>query len=108
MHGERGAVSVEFAVALPVVAIVLTSLVAAVLVVDGLGRLQVAAATAARAIGRDDDGAGRAVADRLAPGATVTIRRGDGIVCVDAARNGTGPFAAVPLQATGCAADDGR
>jgi len=101
-------VSVEFAVVLPVVTLVLTSLVAAVLVVDGLGRLQLAAATAARAIGRGDEDAGRSVVDRIAPGASVTVQHGGDVVCVEAARVGTGPFSVVPLRATGCAADGGR
>lgn len=100
--------SVEFAVVLPVVALVLTSLVAAVLVVDGLGRLQLAAATAARAIGRGDEDAGRSVVDRIAPGASVTVQHGGDVVCVEASRAGTGPFSVVPLRATGCAADGGR
>lgn len=100
--------SVEFAVVLPVVALVLTSLVAAVFVVDGLGRLQVAATTAARAFGRGDDAGGRAAAARLAPGTTIAVRRSDAVVCVEVARAGTGPFAAVPLRAIGCAAEDGR
>ncbi|MFJ7289576.1 hypothetical protein ACQXVK_11985 [Curtobacterium sp. AB451] len=100
--------SVEFAVVLPVVALVLTSLVAAVLVVDAVGRLEVAAATAARAYGRGDDDAGLAAVAQLAPGADVTVHRGDGVVCVRAERGATGPFAAVPLGATGCAAEAGR
>ncbi|MFJ3035095.1 TadE family type IV pilus minor pilin [Curtobacterium pusillum] len=100
--------SVEFAVVLPVVALVLTSLVAAVLVVDGLGRLQLAAATAARAIGRGDEDAGRSAVDRIAPGASVTVQHGGDVVCVEASRAGTGPFSVVPLRATGCAADGGR
>ncbi|MBF4613725.1 TadE family type IV pilus minor pilin [Curtobacterium sp. VKM Ac-1376] len=100
--------TVEFAVALPVVALVLTTLVAAVLVVDGQGRLQLAAATAARAIGRGDDADGRAAAARIAPGVSIAVRSDDGLVCVDATRGGTGPFAALPLSATGCAATRGR
>ncbi|MET3451098.1 TadE family type IV pilus minor pilin [Curtobacterium sp. 1544] len=100
--------SVEFAVVLPVVALVLTSLVAAVLVVDGLGRLQLAAATAARAVGRGDEAAGRDVLDRIAPGAAVTVRRTGDVVCVAAARGGVGPFGGVSLRAEACAADGGR
>jgi Flp pilus assembly protein TadG len=99
---------VEFAVALPVVALVLTSLVAAVLVVDGVGRLQLAASTAARAVGRGDEDGGRAAAERIAPGASVQVQRGPTVVCVDVARRGTGPFAVVPLQASACAAAQGR
>ncbi|MDP4334583.1 TadE family type IV pilus minor pilin [Curtobacterium sp. A7_M15] len=100
--------SVEFAVVLPAVALVLTSLVAAVVVVDALGRLQLAAATAARAFGRGDDAAARAAIERLAPGADVTVHRDGVVVCVRAARGAAGPFEAVPLRATGCAAEDGR
>lgn len=100
--------SVEFAVVLPVVALVLTSLVAAVLVVDGVGRLQLAASTAARAIGRGDDGGGRAAAERIAPGASVTVQHVGDVVCVEASRGAAGPFAAVPLRATACAAEGGR
>lgn len=100
--------TVEFAVVLPVVALVLTSLVAAVVVVDGVGRLQLAAATAARSIGRGDDGGGRAAVERIAPGASVTVQRGGDVVCVEASWGGAGPFAAVPLRATACAAEGGR
>jgi Flp pilus assembly protein TadG len=100
-------VTVEFAVALPVVAIVLTALVAAVLVVDAQGRLQLAAATAARAIGRDDESQGRSAADRIVPGVSVVVRSDGDLVCVDATRGGTGPAAALPLTATGCAAARG-
>lgn len=100
--------SVEFAVVLPVVALVLTSLVAAVFVADGLGRLQLAAATAARAFGRGDDDAGRSAVDGLAPGATASVHRDGGIVCVELSRAGTGPFSAIPMRAVACAAEDGR
>ncbi|MDT0232373.1 TadE family type IV pilus minor pilin [Curtobacterium sp. BRB10] len=95
--------TVEFAVALPVVALVLTALVAAVIVVDAQGRLQLAAATAARAVGRDDERQGRSAADRIVPGVSIVVRSDDDMVCVDATRGGAGPFAALPLTATGCA-----
>ncbi|ROP60313.1 TadE family type IV pilus minor pilin [Curtobacterium sp. ZW137] len=105
---DRGAVTVEFAVALPAVAVVLTLAVAGVLLVDAQGRLQVAAATAARAWGRDDDAAGRSAVDRLAPGAVVGVTRADGLVCVTVTRGtGSGPFAGLTLRGTGCAADGG-
>ena len=105
---DRGSVTVEFAVVLPAVALVLTLLVAAVLVVDGQGRLQSAAAAAARGVGRGDDAVGLAAAEQIAPGSSVTIRRTDDLVCVDATRGGTGPFAVLPLRATACAAARGR
>ncbi|WIE63890.1 TadE/TadG family type IV pilus assembly protein [Curtobacterium sp. MCLR17_036] len=107
-HRERGAVTVEFAVALPAVALVLTALVAAVLVVDGRGRLELAAATAVRALGRGDETAARAAFDRIAPGASIRVSRPDGLVCVDTERTGTGPFAAVAVHAATCTVDGGR
>lgn len=100
--------TVEFAVVLPAVALVLVGLVAAVIVVDGLGRLQVASSSAARLIARGDDAGGRAVVGSIAPGASVAVRRSDGLVCVDAERAGAGVFAALALRGSGCALDDGR
>lgn len=98
--------TVEFAVVLPVVALVLTALVAAVLVVDGLGRLQLAASSAARALGRGDDDAARTVVARV--GAVLTVRRDAGLVCAEVSAAGTGPVAAVPRRATACAGVAGR
>jgi len=100
-------VSVEFAVALPVVVLVLTTLVAAVLVVDGLGRLHLAAASVARAEGRGDSDA-RGAAERSVPDAAVTVHRDAGLVCVTLDRRGSGPFAVLPLSVTECAVDGGR
>ncbi|MFJ3383976.1 MULTISPECIES: TadE family type IV pilus minor pilin [unclassified Curtobacterium] len=106
---DRGAVTVEFAVALPAVAIVVTLAVAGVLLVDAQGRLQVAAATAARAWGRDDDAAGRAAIDRAAPVSSVVVTRPEGLVCVTVERGtGPGPLAGITLRGVGCAADAGR
>lgn len=107
-RSDRGSATVEFAVVLPAVALVLTVLVAAVVLVDRRGALQVAAATASRAAGRGDAAAAAAVIAGLGPGATASYRHADGMVCVDVQRRPGGPFAAVPLRATGCAAEDGR
>jgi Flp pilus assembly protein TadG len=105
--GERGSVSVEFAVALPVVAVVLASGIAGVVVVDGQGRLQAAAATAARAIGRGDEAAGHTALDRTAA-ASVRVDRAPGIVCVSLGRAaGRGPFAGLRVQGEACAVDEG-
>lgn len=103
---ERGAVTVEFAVALPVVAVVVAAGIAGVVVVDGQGRLQSAAASAARAFGRGDETGGRSVLDRAAAG-SVRIERAAGIVCVRATRSaGSGPFAGIAVEGRACAVDE--
>lgn len=108
-RGERGAVTVEFAVALPVLAIVVALAIGGVVLVDGQGRLQSAAATAARAYGRDDTAAAAAALAAMAPGATNSVTRSDGLVCVVAERrSGPGPFAAIALRGESCAATGGR
>lgn len=106
---ERGAVTVEFAVALPVLAVVVSLGIGGVVLVDGQGRLQSAAATAARAYGRDDDAAARAALAGIAPGATSSVTRSDELVCVVAERrSGPGPLAAITLRGASCAATGGR
>lgn len=104
---DRGSVTVEFAVVLPLVALVLVSLVAGVVLVDRLGRLQSVAGTAARALGRGDERTA-AAALAAAPGATSRVRHEDGLVCVDVQGRSVGPFGVLPLRATGCAAGGGR
>jgi len=109
-HDERGSVTVEFAVALPLVALVLVSLVAGVVLADRVGRFQAAAGAAARALGRGDDPGAAAALAVGAPGASSSVHRGGGLVCVCVDVRGTapGPFALLPLTATGCAAEGGR
>lgn len=80
---DHGGVSVEFAVALPVVVLVLGACLGAI----GLGaqqvRLQDAAADAARGLGRGDAAAVVAEgAQRSAPGARVSSTTSGGLVCV--------------------------
>lgn len=94
--------------ALPVVAVVVTLAVAGVLVVDTQGRLDLAAATAARALGRDDPDGSRSVLDRLEPRATSTVTRHDGLVCVAVEVRPVGPFGSIALHGDGCAAEGGR
>ncbi len=105
-RSDRGSVTVEFAVVLPAVAVVLTLLVAAVVAVDRQGALQLAAATAARAAGRGDQEAAAAAAASV-PGASAAYRRPAGLVCVELAVPAPGVFAAVVLRASGCAAERG-
>ncbi|PYY40770.1 TadE/TadG family type IV pilus assembly protein [Curtobacterium sp. MCPF17_046] len=104
--GERGSVTVEFAVALPVVAAVLAAGIGGVRVVDTQGRLQAAAVTAARAFGRGDDDAGRR-ALRTAGAGSFRIDHTQGLVCVHAGRAaGRGPFAALVLRGSACSVDE--
>ena len=104
--GERGSVTVEFALALPVVAVVLAAGIAGVMAVDGQGRLQTAAAVAARAFARGDDPAARRTLEQAAAG-TVHVERAAGLVCVHAGRPaGTGPFSDIVLRGSGCAVDE--
>lgn len=104
---ERGAVTVEFAVTLPVVALVVTTAVIGVLMVDTQGRLQLAAATASRALGRGDEPGAQAALSALAPGATSAVTRRDDLVCVALERHPAGPLPVV-LRGAACAADGGR
>ena len=105
---DRGAVTVEFAVALPVVAVVVSLAIGGVVLVDAQGRLQLAAATAARAWGRDDADGAQAALGRLAAGTGSHVTRHDGLVCVTVERSGSGPFSSLTLRASACAADGGR
>jgi hypothetical protein len=106
--GERGSVTVEFAVALPVVAVVLAAGIGGVAVVDAQGRLQAAAVTAARAFGRGDDAAGRRALERADAG-SVRVDRARGLLCVRAGRAaGSGPFAGIELQGSACSVDERR
>ncbi|PYY37282.1 TadE family protein [Curtobacterium sp. MCBD17_030] len=103
---DRGSVTVEFALALPVFAVVLAAAIAGVMAVDGQGRLQTAAAVAARAFARGDDPAARRALERADAG-TVRVERAGGLVCVRAGRPaGAGPFSDVVLQGSGCAVDE--
>jgi len=107
---DRGAVTVEFAVALPVVAVVVSLAIGGVVLVDAQGRLQLVAATAARAWGRDDADGAQAALGRLAAGTGTGshVTRRDGLVCVAVERSGSGPFSSLTLRASACAADGGR
>jgi uncharacterized protein (DUF1684 family) len=107
--GERGGVTVELAAVLPVVVAVTTLGVVAVLAAGVSVRLQVAAAATARALGRDDPDAADAAAGSLGPGASVTVARADGLVCVDANRSvRIGPLPSIRIAGRGCAMDGGR
>ncbi|KQS14400.1 hypothetical protein DEJ13_11955 [Curtobacterium sp. MCLR17_007] len=98
--------TVEFALALPVVAVVVTVAVAGVLLVDTQGRLQLAAATASRAIGRGDAATGQAALAGLGTGTSSAVTHRDGLVCVRVERQPAGPLPVV-LRGDACAANGG-
>ncbi|SDO98538.1 TadE-like protein [Microbacterium sp. ru370.1] len=106
--GERGAVAAEFAVTLPAVLIVLTLGVGVLGTALTTVRLQHAATEGARLLGRGDDaGAAAALA---AAGGSLTVTRGDGLVCVSTSATRALPIALPisPAAARACALDGGR
>ena len=72
---DRGSVTAELAVALPVLMIVLAVAISAVTVSSARVRIADAAREAARAAARDDAGTARVLAARAAPGAAVEVVR---------------------------------
>lgn len=105
LGGERGSVVAEFAIALPAVALVLLLGVGALAAGAEQVRLQDAAADAARLVARGETEArARDVVADASPGATLSIQRRDGLVCVEvrvAALHG------LALRARSCALEGG-
>jgi hypothetical protein len=107
-RSEGGAVTAEFAAAMPAVVLVLACALGAI----GLGgeqlRLQGAAFDAARLLGRGDSGALARVRS-VAPDATLATRTSGVTICVDAsAVVSLGVLSGIVLHATSCALDDTR
>lgn len=106
---QRGSVTAEFAVVLPVAVALLAGALSTAVVVDAHGRLVLAASAAARALGRGDDAAAARVVARIAPGARVSSTASDGLVCVTAARSDiVGLLLPAVRSARSCAAAGGR
>ncbi len=100
-RGERGAVTAELAVALPVLLAVTAGLAWLLAVAIGQVRTVDAARETARALARgDDESAALALGRRVAPdGVTLTVRHEGGRVVVRASGRMAGPgglFAAIP------------
>jgi len=102
---DRGAVTAEFAVALPAILVVLALAVGALSAAAGAVRLQHAAAEASRLLGRGEDDA-TAFAPVVRAGGSARVDRGDGLVCVDASLAAPVPFP--PVAVRSCALDGGR
>ncbi|KQO62245.1 hypothetical protein [Curtobacterium sp. Leaf261] len=105
----RGSVTVEFAVVLPAV-VVVVGLAAGLVAGAAMEiRLQVAGAAVARAVGRGDSASATALAAELAPGGTVRTIMSGSVVCATASAP-VPVLGAVrlPATATVCAANGGR
>ena len=104
---ERGSAAAEFAVAIPVVVLVLVCCLGAIQVASQQVRLTDAAADAARTLARGDPpGVATARVHRVASTATMTSSTTDGFICVQlSAPAGFGPaaLAGVRVRASGCA-----
>ncbi|OIH97032.1 hypothetical protein BIU90_16275 [Curtobacterium sp. MCBA15_001] len=88
------------------VAVVVGLAIAGVVLVDAQGRLQLAAATASRALGRADTDTARAALAAAGPGTASSVTHRDVLVCVTLERRPAGPLP-VLLHGTACAADGG-
>ncbi len=115
-RGERGAVTAELAVALPVLLAVTAGLAWLLAVAIGQVRTVDAARETARALARgDDQGAAVALGQRVAPeGVTLAVRRESDRVVVRASGRMAGPgglFSAIPgarLEAEAVALAEGE
>jgi len=105
---EEGTVTAEFAIVLPAVFVLVAACIGAMGVASQAVRLSDAASVVARQAGRGDGGRIESTLATLAPGATVSIERGD-LVCVALELSARlGPFdSVVPLTARSCAPSDG-
>lgn len=102
---ERGAVTAEFAVALPALIVALALGVGALGSVATAVRLQHSATEAARLLGRGDGG-GLAVVDGV--GGSASVERVDGLVCVTASAPIASTLPLAPVTTRACALDGGR
>ena len=108
---ERGAVTAEFATAMPAVILVLVGCLAAGQLATQQLRLQDAASTAVRAASRGASAESiQQRASQLVPGASVSRSDRGGLVCVTVtlpAALGPGLVPGVTLRASGCALSEG-
>lgn len=102
---DRGAVTAEFAIALPAVIVVLALGIGALGSAAAAVRLQHVVTEAARLLGRGD---GDGLAAVSAAGATAAVEHRDGLVCVAASAPAVGALPLPPVFAQACALDGGR
>jgi Flp pilus assembly protein TadG len=101
-------VTVEFAVALPAVILVLAGCLSGLQVAGQQLRLQDAAADAARIVARGESAS--ATVARLMPGATMSQSTSGDLVCISlrASAASSGPLSALTVAASSCALAGGR
>jgi Flp pilus assembly protein TadG len=105
---DRGSVTAELAIVLPVVLVLLVAGIGAMGAGAARVRLEDAAADAARLVARaDDEGRAAAGVAAAAPGARLDVDRRDDIVCATASATVRIAGVALPLRATSCALDGG-
>lgn len=105
-RGERGAVTAEFATAMPAVILVLAFCLAGGQFASQQLRVQDAASSAARAASRGESAATVTwQVQQLVPGASVSRSDRGGLVCVTVALPAAlpGPASAITLTASSCA-----
>ncbi|ROS52906.1 TadE family type IV pilus minor pilin [Frigoribacterium sp. PhB24] len=108
-HDEKGSATVEFAMTMPAVVLVVAFVVASLGVTSQSVRLADAAAVVARQSARGDRGSVGATLERLAPGASSSESVGADLVCVDLRRTvRVGPVGEVALTSRSCAPTAGR
>lgn len=106
---ERGSVAAEFALALPAVVLALLLGAGALGAAARQVALQDSAADAARVLGRGEDAAAaQRVASAAVPGASLSTRSSDDLVCVTASSDAAvAGFIHIPLRASSCALHGG-
>lgn len=109
-RGDQGSVTVEFALTVPAVALVLGLAVAGVAVSSHSVRLADAAAVVARQSARGDGAGASGTIARLAPGAEVSQSSDGALLCVTLRRHvPLGPMPdVIPLESRSCAPVSGR
>lgn len=106
---ERGAVTAEVAVALPIVVLVLAACLGGLGLAAAHLRAQDAAADAARLLGRgESNSTAQQHVSRVAPGAQLSLSRPNGLVCATVQLEQRVMLVPVVLTASSCALDGGR
>ncbi len=104
-RGDRGSITAEFVITVPVVMVLLATCLGGIAVVGQQIRLQDAAAAAAREAGR---GSGVTIAARLVPGSGVSQSTQGELACVTVSSVARVAALTLPLVATSCALGGGR
>lgn len=108
IRADLGSVTAEFAAVVPAVVLVLAVALGAIQIAGEQLRLQAAAASAARALGRGDPNASEAIL-AVSPSARLDQSRSGDLVCAHAsAAAGFGILLGFTLSATSCALADGQ